>query len=333
MTMWLMRAGRSGEREEVALRHHVAVAGWDEVPDLTPCSTRARLEGVLRDTYPEQKPRTLHSWHGQLWAIRDTARVGDLVVLPLKTKPEVALGVVAGPYEYRMDIPGGPLHTRPVDWVAQVPRRAFDLDILLSFSAFMSVCRIERNDAEQRVRALMAMDREVARGRDGVAAEPGRRVDVADQSAALIRERVGQRFKGHALAELVGCLLAAEGYRPRVSPPGPDGGVDIVAGCGPLGFGAPRLVVQVKSQDTKLDVRPLRELAGVMARHGAEHGLLVCWGGFTAAVRAEAAADHFRLRLWDAGDLVAAIQEHYPALPHTIQAEIPLRQVWTLVAA
>lgn len=327
--MWLMRAGRSGEREEVALRHHVAVAGWDEVPDLTPCSTRGRLEGVLRDTYPEQKPRTLHSWHGQLWAIRDTARVGDLVVLPLKTKPEVALGVIAGPYEYRMDIPGGPLHTRPVDWVAQVPRRAFDLDILLSFGAFMSVCRIERNDAEQRVRTLMAMDRdEAAAPRPETA-----RLDVAEQSGALIRERVGQRFKGHGLADLVACLLEAQGYKPRVSPAGPDGGVDILAGNGPLGFGAGRLVVQVKSQDTKLDVRPLRELAGVMARFGAEQGLLVCWGGFNAAVRAEAAGDYFRMRLWDAGDVVAAIQEHYAALPHEIRAEIPLRQVWTLVAA
>lgn len=109
--------------------------------------------------------------------------------------------------------------------------------------------------------------------------------------------------------------------------------MDILAWSRPLGFGSRRLVVQVKSQDTKLDVRPLRELAGVMARFGAEQGLLVCWGGFNAAVRAEAAGDYFRIRLWDAGDVVSAIQEHYPALPHEIRAEIPLRQVWTLVAA
>ena len=250
--------------------------------------------------------------------------MGDLVVMPLKSKPEVALGVIAGPYEHRGDIGAGPLHTRPVDWVAQVPRRAFDLDILLSFGAFMSVCRVERNDAEQRVRALM--DGAVPEARP---AGP----DLAERSGSLIRERVGQRFKGHALAGLVACLLQAEGLQVRVLPPGPDGGVDILAGSGPLGFGTQRLVVQVKSQDTKLDVRPLRELAGVMARFGAEHGLLVGWGGFNAAVRAEAAAQYFRIRLWDAGDVVAAIQEHYPRLSHAIQVEIPLKQVWTLVAA
>jgi hypothetical protein len=89
-------------------------------------------------------------------------------------------------------------------------------------------------------------------------------------------------------------------------------------------------VVQVKSQDTKLDVRVLRELSGVMSRFNADQGLLVGWGGFNQAVRAEALGDYFRMRLWDADDLVRAVETEYGNLPAAIRAEIPLKQVWAL---
>jgi restriction system protein len=107
--------------------------------------------------------------------------------------------------------------------------------------------------------------------------------------------------------------------------------VDIKAGSGPLGFDAPRLIVQVKSQDAKVEVKALRELTGVMGRFHVDHALLVGWGGFTQAARAEAAADYFKLRLWDAGDVIRAVQAHYERLPEHVRAEIPLKRVWTLV--
>ncbi len=334
--MWLVRAGKAGEQESLALEHRIAAIGWDALPDLTPCTTRAALEAMLKAAYPNQRPKTLTNWHGQVWSIRDAIKVGDVAVLPLKTRPTIALGIVSGEYQFRDDLPGGPYHTRPVDWLAEVPRRQFDVDILLSFGAFMTVCRIERNDAEQRVRALLAAGGgrawPVAPTRPAAAARTAPALpDIEERSHTMIRERIAQKFKGHMLATLIGALLEAQGYRARVSPPGPDGGVDILAGSGPLGFDAPRLVVQVKSQDTKVDVRLLRELAGVMGRFQADHGLLVGWGGFNQPVRSEAAADYFRIRLWDAGDVVAAVKEHYARLPPDVRTEIPLKQVWTLV--
>ena len=328
MTMWLVRAGKAGEHEAFALRNHVASVGWEELPDLTPCGSRADLEAALRATYPGQKTRTIANWHGQVWAVRDTMQVGDLIVLPLKTRAAIAIGVVAGTYQYRTDLPGGPVHTRPVAWQAELPRRAFDPDILLSFGAFMTVCRIERNDAEQRVRELLAAS--PGQGLSRPAAAP-RAPDIEQRLHGMIRDRIAQKFKGHQLATLIAAVLEAQGYKARLSPPGADGGVDILAGSGPLGFDAPRLVVQVKSQDSKIDVRLLRELAGVMSRFQADHGLLVGWGGFNQPVKTEAAADYFRIRLWDACDVVAAVKEHYPRLPADVRAEIPLKQVWTLV--
>lgn len=338
--MWLVRAGKAGEKEQCALQAKAALIGWEELPDLTHCGSREELQILLRDTYPEERAKTLTSWQSQIWPVRALMEVGDLVALPLKTRATIAFGTISGAYTYRTDLPGGPMHTRPVEWLAQVPRSAFDPDMLFSFGAFMTVCRIVRNDAETRVRTMLADGNWAAPA--ACAPRPNLRpvsnspvpltiADLEQRSTTLIRERIAQRFKGHHLAELVAALLETQGYRARVSPPGIDGGVDILAGRGPLGFDGPRLVVQVKSQDAKVDVRVLRELTGVMARFRAEQGLLVGWGGFNQAVRAEAASEYFRVRLWDGEDVVHLVEAHYSQLPERIRAEIPLKQVWTLV--
>ena len=39
MTLWLVRAGKHGEREELALENDIAVIGWDELPDLSGIAT------------------------------------------------------------------------------------------------------------------------------------------------------------------------------------------------------------------------------------------------------------------------------------------------------
>ena len=59
----------------------------------------------------------------------------------------------------------------------------------------------------------------------------------------------------------------AEGWVTKFSPPGADGGVDILAGRGSLGLEAPRLCVQVKSQPSPADVTIYRTpLGGIIAR-------------------------------------------------------------------
>ena len=53
MTVWLVRAGRYGERETLALEQGLSVIGWEEVPDLSGVTSRAALEELVRATYPD----------------------------------------------------------------------------------------------------------------------------------------------------------------------------------------------------------------------------------------------------------------------------------------
>jgi restriction system protein len=155
--------------------------------------------------------------------------------------------------------------------------------------------------------------------------------NLAELARDQIRMRLEGKFKGHELANLVNAVLEAQGYSTFKSSPGPDGGIDILAGKGSLGFDHPRLCVQVKSGSSASDVRAIRELEGVMGRVGADQGLFVSWGGFTDAVYKEHRNTYFKVRFWDSNDLIDAIFDEYEKLPEEIQTELTLKRIWVIV--
>jgi restriction system protein len=340
MTLWLVRAGRNGEAENLALNEGLAVIGWGDIPDLSTLKSRDELAEIYRRTYPEAKPNAVSNQVGQIWAFRERIQLEHLVVLPLKTRNAVAIGKVIGAYQYRPDHSEDARHTHAVNWIKKdIPRSAFDQDILYSLGALMTVCQIQRNRAEERIQALLegheftpsnesvpTMNAGIDTVVDTVAAP-----NLEEYASDQIRTFIGQKFREHELARLVNALLNAQGYKTLMSPPGPDGGVDIIAGRGPMGFDHPRLCVQVKSSAGPMDVKTLRELQGVMKNFGAEHGLFVSWGGFKQSVYTEARQRFFEIRLWDAGDLVEVLLEQYDRLAEDLKAELPLKRIWLLV--
>ncbi len=335
MALWLVRAGKHGEHEDLALEKGLAVIGWKEVPDLSAVKTREELNDLLRKSYPDVKPKTLQNWLSQLWSFLREIQPGDLVALPLKSRSAIVLGEVTGPYQYHPELAEDAHHARPVKWLKELPRSALDRDLLYSLGAFMTVCRVQRNNAEERIRYLLArkpLPPHLEAPAQGQPTEWEAPPDLEQYALDQIRDYIGRKFKGHDLAWLVGAVLEAEGYKVQISPKGPDGGVDIIAGHGPMGFDPPRLVVQVKSGDAPVDVKVVRELQGVMKNFGADHGLLVAWGGYKDSVRKEAAQLFFELRLWEADDLIEALLAVYDRLPEALQARLPLKRIWVLVA-
>jgi len=291
--VFLVRAGGSGEDEDYVLEHGVAIMGYREFPSLESAHDYDTVLKVVSEAKPELRPRAAGNYAGQLWAFVVSMQEDDIVVLPRKLTSQVALGKVTGPYQYRK-VGGEYRHTRPVKWLkTDIPRTTFGQDLLYSFGAFMTVCNISRNDAVRRVMAVL--DGKPDPGYSGVKPPvgvidpvPQPDVDLAELAHDQIVAHIQSRFSGHALTRLVDAVLQAEGWVTKVSPPGADGGVDILAGRGSLGLDPPRLCVQVKSQNSPADVNVYRTLQGVMQTFKAEQGLLVCWGGFNKAVLTEA---------------------------------------------
>jgi restriction system protein len=126
-------------------------------------------------------------------------------------------------------------------------------------------------------------------------------------------------------------LLRAEGYTTYRSPEGADGGVDILAGSGPLGFQRPKLCVEVKSGDTPIDRPSVDKLRGAVSKFGADEGLFVSWSGYKGNVQKELATSFFKVRLWGQSEVMEKIFEVYERLESDIKAELPLGRFWTLV--
>ena len=341
--VWLVRAGARGEDEAVALELGLAVLGFTDIPDLTGISERNDVLERVQQGNPDANINRVRNRAGQLNAFVLRMNEGDIVALPFKTRPgQIALGRVNGPYRYQL-IDGVMRHTRPVEWIRpDLPRSELGQDLLYSLGAFLTVCRIERNDAENRIAVILSSSRdpdidtaEEQSGLPEVHEELERDGEVAPDIAQIARdqifEHIRSRFPGHEFARLVDAVLQAEGYFTLLSTAGPDGGVDILAGRGSLGFESPKLCVQVKATAGAVDVTVLRSLVGTMQAFNSDQGLLVSWGGFTRDLEREARQSFFTVRLWSAADFVNAICRNYERLPEQVQNDIPLERVWTLV--
>lgn len=342
---WLIRAGRAGEREQWALANGVSGGGFQEIGDLSHSQSREDVVAAVRVALGEVKEGTILNIAAQLWALRERIAVGDLVVMPLKNSPALAIGRVTGPYHYRSEeADPSRRHVRPIEWVqVDVPRTAVKQDLLYSLGAFSTVCEVSRNDAAARVATLMSEGRDPG-ARASV--EGPRRVASSDtedsepvESAVEIEQYASDRlasyvietFAGPRMQNLVAAVLEAQGFTCKVAPEGPDQGVDILAGRGPLGLDEPRLIVQVKSEAKAVGSEVAQQLLGAMSHHRAEQGLLVAWGGVSRPAEQLLKSQYFRIRVWTSEDLLAAVFRNYSDLSEEIRKDLPLKQVWVLV--
>lgn len=269
---------------------------------------------------------------GQVWRFAKEIAKGDLVALPLRTEASVQFGRVKGEYQYKKLAPNV-MHIRSVEWIKKLPRSAFKEDLLYSLNSLLTVFQVKRNDAEARIKQLLdGRDPQESAGHSQLVEENAEDVLNLETSARdeLIKF-IQENYKGHRLTDLVAGVLRAQGYKTKVSPAGPDGGVDILAGSGSLGLDEPRLCVQVKSGGGTEGQATLNELRGVVSHFSSQQGLLVSWGGFTKPVLTDARKDYFKIRLWDQGDLVDAILHDYERLDADIKAELPMKRIWVMV--
>jgi restriction system protein len=155
-TAWMVRAGRSGEREAEALEQSLIIAGWPEMGDLTEFTTRRELHAAVRAAYPHRSRTVVANWTGQLWRLVRVIEIDDLVVIPLKTVPDhVAIGRVTSGYQYRRDAAPDRRHVRPVVWLQRAqPRSAIKQDLLYSLGSLLTICQLRRNGAARRIATL-----------------------------------------------------------------------------------------------------------------------------------------------------------------------------------
>lgn len=144
MAIWLVRAGSHGEYEQNFIQENRVYVTWDYLSqNLVKLSDREQLFDILAELYPDSKPKRISNWVSQLWPFAHDMKLGDLVVMPLKTQPSIYIGEIVGDYHWEPDGPDPYFHWRPVKWIGEsLPRALFGKDLLYSFGAFLTICRI-----------------------------------------------------------------------------------------------------------------------------------------------------------------------------------------------
>lgn len=221
MRLWIVRAGRRGERELDAIREGRLLPGFLEVGDLGPLKGRDEILAHLKQVMPDAGENRRKNFAAQLNQFANTIAVGDLVVMPRKVTTGVAIGELTGEYKFNSSDPYR--HSRQVKWMKEsVARDIFKQDIRHSFGAFMTICEIKRNAALDRVRVVAKGGVDpgsllgehgkipaVTQEEDGDSEEYA--TDIEDIANQQIISLIKSEFAGHAMADLVAEILRVEG--------------------------------------------------------------------------------------------------------------------------
>jgi restriction system protein len=129
---------------------------------------------------------------------------------------------------------------------------------------------------------------------------------------------------------MVADLLKALGYHIAwISPPGKDGGVDIIAHTDPLGTSTPRIKVQVKRVAQKIDLQTLNSFLAIIDAD--DVGLYVSTAGFTRDAEETARRQTGRkITLIDLERLVDLWIEAYVKLDDKARRRLPLSPIYFL---
>lgn len=335
MSLWLFRAGKHGEYENKFLNDGRVYLTWDDFDvDLNKVESQEDLYKILIKKYDLEKEKTAINWASQIWPIGHKMNIGDWVILPSKVNRTIHFGKIIGEYTYDESLGSPYYHYRNVDWFAlDIPRDRFDQDILYSLGAFLTVCRIKNNNAEDRIKKMSnnewySQPKSIIDTIKQTEEEPA--IDIDEYIFDMISERIIQKFKGYRMEVLINEILKAKGFTTYRSPEGADHGVDLLASPDTLGFGSPKICIQIKTNDTPVDRPTLDQLIGTMSNFGADYGMLISWSGFKTSVIKEIPKQFFKVRLWDSKTIMQEIFNNYDNLSDEIKTEIPLKKVWML---
>ena len=235
--------------DHLFLKENIIAIGWKDMGDLSQIgTTRDDYKEKYIKTYPDAKKGSIPTSVGMLFRFCHEMQIGDYIVFPSKTDRKINIGIVESDY-YFDPLAHEYSNQRHVKWLAHEPRMAFSQGALYEVGSAMTFFMV-KNYADE---FLSALDKGFKKtlityeGEDETVAATAE--DIIESTKDFVLKELSRQLKGYDLEEFVADLLNAMGYRTNISAKGGDNGIDIVAYKDEL---PPRIVVQVKSQDSDI---------------------------------------------------------------------------------
>jgi restriction system protein len=330
-TVWVARAGEGGLLADEFEQQGCIAVGFARAGDVTGMD-RSEIMAAARDGYGSGGGRV----GGQLDRFKNRIQLGDIIVTPNGQTRQLLYGEIVGDYEYRpAPVMSDFQHVRPVQWLGTRDRDPLPSDILYSLGSLLTVFLPKGQDVLRGFLLTGSIPADAARPEvndDGSADVEAESTTVEEQSARnreLIARHIAQAG-WEETHELVAGILRGMGYSTRVSPPGADGGLDVLACRDPLFLHPPLVKVQVKARpDTKMGSAEVRQLLGIVRPD--ERGIFVSTGGFTSNAEREFGGNPM-VQLIGMERLVELLVDHYHAVDEVTRDTVPLRSIWVLAA-
>lgn len=307
--------------DNLFLKNDVIAIGWKDMGDLHLIEeNRDAFKEKYSHTYPDVKKGSIANGAGMLYRFCYEVQTGDYVVFPSKSNREVNIGVIESDYVYdstQVEY----VQTRKVKWLKHLPRTAFSQGALYEIGSAMTFFTV-KNYADE---FMAALDKDFKKNFSaysedesiGATAE-----DIIESTKDFILKELRRQLKGYDLENFVADLLGAMGYRTTVSSQGGDSGIDITAYKDEL---PPRILVQVKSQDSDIKEATIQSLKGAM-REG-DYGLFVTLSNYTKNAQKYLDSTPI-IRGINGTELVELILKYYEDLHEKYRKMIPLKMVY-----
>jgi len=328
LKLWVVRA--PVEIADTVETESLVAIGWFQIGDLSDLDTRQKMKDKYHSVYPDDSDPKIWVGAGQLYRFAHVIQKGDFVLTPLKVSREVLVGEVTGDYEFSPSAASERYpNIRRVTWLQKVSRDDLSQPFKYALGGIMTVFQVDAYLPE--AKALLQkkpVGKEVIADTDGEPIASFFYEDVRNKADEMISDLLSQ-IGAYDFQDLVAGVLQAMGFKTRVSSPGRDLGVDIVAHPDAFGFETPRIKVQVKHRKGASGAPEIRALAGTI--RGNENGLFVSTGGFTADALREPERGA-KITLIDRDQFVNLLLENYEKLDPQYQALVPLRKVYIPVS-
>lgn len=147
MRAWKLRPGSDDKTIENTLNTGRIQLDY-EVPSLQPDMTREELIRAIRTHNPDRSDKGVRARAGQLDALFNQVRKGDIALVPQERGKYMMIGQILT----ECPVVAGTNIEVQVRWLdAKVPLSRFDQDLRYSFMAIHKFCEVSRNNAAQRL--------------------------------------------------------------------------------------------------------------------------------------------------------------------------------------
>jgi len=317
---WMVRAGDNNELIPEWLSKGVVSIGWGELGNPLSIMSREKLLQKANNEYKDEKPGTRIQWASQVWKFSHDINVGDRVVTYAKDSREYLIGKVISKYEYNPSVISDYYpNIIKVEWdPKRISRDILSQGAKNSLGGISTVFNISQWGNE--VEGLLAGNPILIENDEIEELEDENFIQQANTKV----EDAVDKLDPWQMQDLVAGLLKAMSYQVKVSPKGPDGGVDILAHKDAFGFEQPIIKVQVKHRRSASSAPEIQQLLG--SHPIGASSLFVSTGGFTAT--AKSVAQQNQVKLLDLSELVEMINEWYERFPVETKSLMPLKKVY-----